>query len=327
MVNRVLPHAVTVYPKLERREVEQLHQFEQNALSKNSIRAYTQDLKAFTAFLAKREPSLVATPERASYVHCLLFLNHMAERGMALATINRRWAFLRRHLIPSLCDPEIEKRYRHVIAGLRRKLDSGLARGKKPIMERDLYRIVSRMTDTDVRTCQGRVLLLFLFHSAMRRSEVQAARWRDLTFRSQSLIVRIPVSKTGTNQVITIPRRARDDPKPCVVRQLEKWKRSQGARTTEMDYVFRKMDRGGTLTSDPIPIHEMVRIVKEGVGLLGVSRLEAGDVGCHSLRSGFCSSAADRNMPIGAIRERTRHTTLGGLQPYLRGSQVENHGI
>ena len=91
--------------------------------------------------------------------------------------------------------------------------------------------------------------------------------------------------------------------------------------------MFRKVDRKGTLTTAPIPIPEMVRIVKDGVRLLGAERLEAQDVACHSLRSGFCSSAADRNMPIGAIRERSRHRSLAGLQPYLRGSQVSNYGI
>ena len=114
--------------------------------------AYTSDLNAFTRFLAEREPTLVATPEKASFVHCLLFLNNMANSGLTIATINRRWAFLRHHLIPALSDPEVEIKYRHVIAGMRRKLDAGLIRGKKPIMENDLYSIVGQLTESDVRT-------------------------------------------------------------------------------------------------------------------------------------------------------------------------------
>ena len=315
-----------VYPKLRQGEAERLHEFERNALSANSIKAYTHDLRAFTKFLADREPSLVTTPEKASYVHCLLFLTNMAERGLALATINRRWAFLRRHLVPALCDPQVEEKYRHVIAGMRRKLDKGLVRGKKPIMETDLYRIVGLITCSDIHSRQARVLLLFLFHGAMRRSEVQAARWRDLTFKTHSLVVRIPVSKTGTNQVITIPRRARDDPRPCVVHKLEKWKRAQH-HVCETDFVFRKVSRTGELTSQPLQIHEMSRIVKDGVSLLGVDRLQASEGGVHSLRKGFCSSAADRNVPIAGIQARGRRRSLAGLQPYLHGTQVENHGI
>ena len=91
--------------------------------------------------------------------------------------------------------------------------------------------------------------------------------------------------------------------------------------------MFRKDDRKGKLTTAPIPIPDMGRIVKDGVRLLGAERLEAQDVACHSLRPGFCSSAADRNMSIGAIRERSRHQSLEGMKPYLRGSQVSNYGI
>ena len=220
----------------------------------------------------------------------------------------------------------MEIKYRHVIAGMRRKLDAGLIRGKKPIMEKDLYSIVSQLTENDVHTRQSRLLLLFLFHSAMRRSEMQNTIWKSITFKPQGMVVVIPISKTGKNQQITIPRRARDDPLPCVVHELERWKRRYGG--CDEDLVFRKVDRKGKkLTTAPIPIPEMVRIVKDAVMLLGAEGLEAEEVACHSLRSGFCSSAADRNMPMGAIRERSRHQSLGGLQPYLRGSQVNSFGI
>ena len=316
-----------VFPRLNPAEVQQLHEYEQNALSQNSRRAYASDLKVFTSFLAARGPSLVAEPKHASFVHCLLFLNDMANQGLTIATINRRWAFLRHHLIPTLADPEVEIQYRHVIAGMRRKLEAGLHRGKKPIMEKDLYAIVGHptMMNCDWRTRQSRALLLFLFHSAMRRSEVADTKWKSISFKAQAMVVVIPISKTGKNQQVTIPRRAGPDGLPCVVKELERWKRRQGG--VDEDYVFRKLSKKGEMTSLPIPIREMVRVVKDGVMLLGDDRLEAEDVACHSLRSGFCSSAADRIMPIGAIRERSRHRSLAGLQPYLRGSQVVNHGI
>ena len=324
-VERREQHQVAVYPTLMQKETQQLHDYELSALSTNSRRAYASDLKAFVLYLAEREPALVRTPEKASYVHCLLFLNSMVNQGLTIATINRRWAFLRHHLIPRLSDPEVEIKYRHVIAGMRRQLDAGLVRGKKPIMESDLYAIIDQLTDTDTVTRQSRLLLLFLFHSAMRRSEVQATKWKYVVFKPQSMLVAIPISKTGKNQQIAIPRRAPGDPLPCIVREMERWKRYQ--RGTDEDYLFRKINKRGEPTLLPVPIREMVRIVKDGVRLLGDDRLQAEDVACHSLRSGFCSSAADRNVPLGAIRERTRHQSLSGLQPYPRGSQVANHGI
>jgi site-specific recombinase XerC len=110
-----------------------------------------------------------------------------------------------------------------------------------------------------------------------------------------------------------------------VVKELESWKRYLNA--AEDDFVFRKLSRKGEITNREVTIREMIRVVKEGVTSLGVGRLEADDVACHSLRSGFACSAADRNVPINAIRERTRHRNLASLQPYLKDSQIVNHGI
>jgi integrase len=316
---------VNVYPGLRADEAKQLHGFELCALSENSRKAYTSDFRCFTEFLKQREPSLARTPEKAPVQLCLLFLMDMANRGLSIATINRRWAFLRHHLIPALSAPETEHKYRHVIAGMRRRLDAGLIRGKKPIMEKDLYAIVNQLVNKDEVTRQSRVLMMFLFHSASRRSETKATKWKNVVFRPTSMVVRISRSKTGMNQQIAIPRRAPGDKLPCVVKEMERWKRHQNA--AETDFVFRKVDRRGVLTSDPITIREMVGTVKRGVTLLGLNRLEAEDVACHSTRSGWASSAADRGVPFQAIQERTRHRSISSLQPYLKGTQVVNHGI
>ena len=137
-----------MFPRFNPEGVKQLYEYEQNTLSQNSCRAYANDLKVFTSFIATREPSLFAEPKNASFVDCLWFLNGMANKGLTVAThalqedrrkkatINRHWAYLRHHLIPTLADPEVEIQYRHVIACMRRKLQAGLSRGKKSIMEK-----------------------------------------------------------------------------------------------------------------------------------------------------------------------------------------------
>ena len=55
-------------------------------------------------FWPQREPALVATPEKATFVHCLLFLNHMANNGLTIATINQEMG------VPAASlDPYIER--------------------------------------------------------------------------------------------------------------------------------------------------------------------------------------------------------------------------
>ena len=129
------------YPKLRPTEAE--HDYEVNTLSENSRRADNSDLRAFRVFVAERESTLVNTPEKATF--CALSAvpqrhGQSPATQLNIATINRRWTFLRHHLIPSLCDPEIEVKYRHVIAGMRRKMDAGLVRGKKTTRSRPVRR-------------------------------------------------------------------------------------------------------------------------------------------------------------------------------------------
>jgi integrase len=71
-------------------------------------------------------------------------------------------------------------------------------------------------------------LLLFMFHSAMRRNEIAKLLWSDLSFDKRGVVVLIRQSKTdkeSTGQTIALPRL---EGSYCPVAKLEAWREKSG---------------------------------------------------------------------------------------------------
>lgn len=109
-------------------------------------------------------------------------------------------------------------------------------RGKKPLLIENIRAMCDSsalLTDKDGNAMSNtqsrdRCLLLFLFFSAMRRSEVQNLLWSDLTFDHRGVQVLIRQSKTDQEckgQTIALPRL---DTGYCPVKALEIWKDKSG---------------------------------------------------------------------------------------------------
>ena len=167
---------------------------------------------------------------------------------------------------------------------------------------------------------QRRTLLLFGFHSAMRSGELRAMRWNDVDFKPAGVVVRIPVSKTGVGQVITLNRRPG---KLCPVRQLEVWHELTSPKAESP--VFRTIGKDDdVITEKCISIKCMVKHIKEGCASIN---LPENDYGMHSLRSGMISTAADTHS-IPQIMQVSRHRNVSSVQSYLKGSlEAFSHGL
>ena len=105
-------------------------------------------------------------------------------------------------------------------------------RGKKPLLIEHIREMVDRAakaTDDDGnampnKRCRDVSLLLFMFFSAMRRSEIAALLWSDLTPDRRGVVVLIRKSKTdqaSKSQPIALPRLEHEY---CPVAALERGK-------------------------------------------------------------------------------------------------------
>ena len=284
---------------------------------------------ALWAFLKKTYPDAARLVNPASgqfdermatWTDAIVWVQQMQREGKKLSTINRRWSYLRAHLIPDLSRKEIHDQYQQILAGIRRELDNGEIKGKRPLLMKHVHAIVTLLPKVGHDACQRRTLLLLGFHSAMRRSELRAMRWIHVEFKPAGVVVRIPVSKTGVGQTITLNRRSGD---LCPVRQLEVWRKL----TTPSDKspVFRTIDKDDDcVTEKPISIKCMVKYVKEGCVAIN---LPASEYGVHSLRSGMITTAADTHS-IPQIMQVSRHRNVSSVQSYLKGSlEAFSHGL
>ena len=198
---------------------------------------------------AKITPQIAYWQKYCTLEHVLAYLNQLCNDGKKIATINRRLSAIKKHILPSLFtkaqnsapasrDQLILKEVETIIKGMRRTIGAEQRiRGKKPLLIehiRSMCDEIDQLTDEDGnlmpnKQCRDRCLLLFLFFSAMRRTEVQNLLWRDLTFDARGVQILIRQSKTdqeAIGQTIGLPRL---DGQYCPVQALEAWReRSNG---------------------------------------------------------------------------------------------------
>jgi integrase len=297
------------------------------SFASSTRRNYASDHRCFVTFLQRtfpntarlRDPASGEIDERlAAWTDAICWVQQMQRDGRKLSTINRRWSYLRAHLLPDLSRKEIHDEYQQILAGIRKQLDDGQMKGKRPLLMHHVHAIVGLLPKAGRDVMQRRTLLLFGFHSAMRRSELRAMRWNDVEFKPAGVVIRIPVSKTGVGQTITLNRRRGEH---CPVRQLELWKQqTPGAKSA----VFRTITKDDDITEKPVSIKCMVKYVKQGC--VSISLPET-DYGVHSLRSGLVTSAADTHT-VPQIMQVSRHKNISSIQSYLKGSvQAFSHGL
>ena len=125
---------------------EQKEAFRQHAAASFAVstrRNYQSDHKCFVLFLkqtypnAKRliDPTTGLLDEgRAAWTDAISWIQQMVREKKKLSTINRRWSYLRAHLLPDLSRKEIHDQYQQILAGIRKQLDDGQMKGKRPLL-------------------------------------------------------------------------------------------------------------------------------------------------------------------------------------------------
>ena len=234
----------TISTVLHDDEIAQLKLYHDNSLAASTRRVYQSDYHSFVHFLRERFPRLpIENMQRqCTLEHVLAYLNDLCNEGKKISTINRRLSTIKKHILPTLfnralvpgsCDEQIMREVEAIVRGIRRTVGAEQRiRGKRPLLIEDIRKMVdvaAEVTDGDGepmpnKRCRDVALLLFMFHSAMRRSEVASLMWSDLTFDKRGVVVVIRKSKTDQeckSQPIALPRLEHSY---CPVAALETWK-------------------------------------------------------------------------------------------------------
>ncbi len=279
----------------------------EHSKAENTKRAYGSDWQQFVSWCDENHlESLPATAETVSYYITYLGKEHKA------STIKRKMtAISQRHKTARYPSPTKSVLVKGVWDGLLRDIGKR-EEGKEALWLQDLRRIVEVLPEDRIIGIRNRAILVVGWAGAMRRSEIVSLNVEDLTFTRDGLLVLIRTSKTdqfGEGQEIALPYGS--NPLTCPVRSMQDWLEASGITSGA---IFRGIDRHGNikerLTDQSVRL--VVRKCCEKVGL------DPDNYGAHSLRSGFCSTAARAGKNEHQIMRQTRHRKADSLNRYIK---------
>ncbi|MCP3022419.1 site-specific integrase [Cupriavidus basilensis] len=234
----------------------------------------------------------------------------------ALATLMHRLAVIAKaHRLENLDNPCADPAARELVARTRRAYAK---RGERPARKAALTREpLSRLLETCDESLIGlrdRALLLFAWSSGgRRRSEVAGATVANLRrLAPGEFVYQLGWSKTNQTGA-DLPDKA----KPVIGAAgaaLEAWLAATGIGDGA---IFRRVRRGGHVGEalSDAAVRKIVRQRCEAAGL-------EGDFSAHSLRSGFVTEAASRQVPMAEAMAMTGHTSVATLVRYFRAADA-----
>lgn len=270
-------------------------------------RAYASDLRHFLA----HGGSVPCSPKRLAK-----YLAESANNGFAVATLERRvTAIHQAHVDKHYSSPAQVEIVRQVLQGIRRTLGTK-QRQVKPLLKNDLLAALEaiKINFMPVRASRDRALLLVGFASAMRRSELVGVCVEHLTFSAAGLEIELPISKTDQEKhgrTMFIPRASGNH---CPVKAMTCWLRTAGIRS---GYVFRSVNRHDGVAKCGLTAQSVALIVKAAMTQAGA---DAKNISGHSLRAGYCTSAAEQGLQSWQIRAQTGHRSDVTLAKYIRST-------
>jgi hypothetical protein len=168
-----------------------------------------------------------------------VFLSYLADTGASLPTVVRHHAAIRHaHVLAGSNLSTSSAAVAEVMAGIRRSLGRP-PRGKDPLLTPDLTLLISAIDRTDpdrgLAALRDRALLLVAFTTALRRSELAALTWPDVTIESPAAggtdaaalvftIARGKTDQTGTGRPVGVLRSPDPAGRLCPVRALLAWR-------------------------------------------------------------------------------------------------------
>lgn len=234
----------------------------------------------------------------------------------ALATLMHRLAVIAKaHRLETLDNPCADPAVRELVARTRRAYAKrGERPARKAALTREPFSRLLATCDDSLIGLRDRALLLFAWSSGgRRRSEVAGATLANLTRLAPGEFV-YQLGWSKTNQAgADLP----DNAKPVIGAAgaaLEAWMKAAGIGDGA---IFRRIRRGGHV-GEALSDAAVRKIVMQRCEEAGLE----GDFSAHSLRSGFVTEAASRQVPLAETMAMTGHTSVATLVRYFRAADA-----
>jgi integrase len=300
--------------------------------------AYARAWRSFEAWCAKYHlEALPAAPETVAVWLAALAKGDGTRKPLARSSIEQalsavimrhrdgRHPFDRKH-------PAIARELRG-IANTKARQET--VRKAKPLLAKDLRDLIKSLDQRTASGARDAALLSLGWAGALRRSELVGLDWQKLgggggfvNVDERGIIVTLMASKASQDQAETIVVPRQHIREACEA--LDAW--ATVAKLEVGAPVFRYVDRHQHIAAERLTGRSVARIVKSRVEKLlkqrGRSNEEAEElvelISGHSLRAGYATSAAARNMPAYRIQSHTRHKSAQVVAGYIREADKWN---
>lgn len=286
--------------------VEKTQEYIANAKSENTRKAYKADWKDFENWCkAKMLTPLPASPQTIAA--------YLTERASTLkvASIERRLVSIRQaHIMSGNYFDKNHPLITQTLKGIKNTHGNSQT-AKAPILIEDLREMIQNLKN-NLQGIRDKALLLIGFAGALRRSEIVQLKVSDVAFVKEGLELTIRQSKTdqtAKGEVLPIPYGS--NPETCPVRTLQAWLEKAEIKTGSL---FRSINKHGHVSSQALCSASVALIVKRNSHFAGKQLAYSG----HSLRAGFCTTAACKGIPEHAIMRQSRHKKSDTLRKYIR---------
>ena len=217
------------------------------------------------------------------------------------------------------------------------KAKAEMVRKAQPIMADELRKLLDKLRPDVAGDARDAALLGLGWAAALRRSELVGLDWQRLGLGSGFVVVTelgatvtLMASKASQDQAETIAVPRADMPTAC--ERLEAW--ATLANLQPGKAVFRAVDQRQIISAERLTDRSVARIVKARVRkhfrANGRSAAEAEEIAAlfsgHSMRAGYATSAAAKDMPSYRIRKHTRHKSPAVLEGYIRAAEQWTKG-
>ncbi len=280
--------------------------------AESSLSVYRRAFKHFDAWcLEQGAASLPAAPETLA-----AYLAAEADRGLSPSTIEVKAAAIgAAHDAAEALAPNASVLVRKTLSGIRR-VKGGAVLPKDPLTAGEVTKIVDEISPSaGLVGLRDRAVILLGFAAALRRSELAALDIDHIEFVDEGLLVTISTSKgdqESEGQMIAVPKGTHH----CPVAALKDW---LDAASILKGPVFRGFAKNRRLLERGISGKTVARIIKLRAARAG---FDADDIGGHSLRAGFLTSAAKNRANLWKMAEVSRHKSIDMLRAYVRSTEL-----
>lgn len=311
-----------------------LNEFEGSARAVNTWKQYASTINRFREWCkASRLRPLPARPETVKR-----WIVELARSGYTNATIRAyvsglcTWHRLQGHSLD-------RRPLWETLKGIKRR--AAPQRKVRPLLREELRGVLAMLDQAKPIDARDGAMLAIGWANAMRRSELVGLDWQRkgvgsdatgvLHLAPDGVVIELLRSKSDQEVVVTLDLPAKH--MPAAITWLKAW--SAHAALKPGEPVFRAVRADGVGVAR-LADHSAAMIVKRRVMALEISKgasledaaARADDFSGHSLRAGYCTSAARAGTPEFLIRQRSRHRSAEIVAGYVRAAETRTqHGL